>query len=372
MPALRIALVITELDVGGAEQSLVRLATGLDRERFLPVVYSLAPLPPAGKDRLVQALRESDVQVHSLRVRRWWQCRRAVAELTRLLRQQEPEVVQSFLFHANTVGAWAARRAHVPHWLLGVRVADPTWWRGRIERWAAGRASGVVCVSQAVADHCRDRHGFPPSKLIVIPNGIEGDLLSRTPPSDSSKPGIASGRKLLAFIGRLERQKDPRWLLEIAHCALPQLPDYELVIVGEGPLRPELERTAGSLPESDRIRFMGWREDAATILAASQVLLLTSEHEGMPNVVLEAMALAKPVVATCAEGVVELLGASSDEQTAAWRDTSAFTAKLVAIARDPARCEHLGRLNQMRAREHFSSDAMVAAYSQLYERLACS
>lgn len=370
MPALRIALVITELDVGGAEQSLVRLATGLDRERFSPVVYSLAPLPPTGKDRLVQALRDSDIQVHSLRVRRWWQCRHAVAELTRLLRQHEPQVVQSFLFHANMVGAWAAKRAHVPHWLLGVRVADPTWWRGRIERWAAGHASGVVCVSQAVADHCRDRHGFPASKLIVIPNGIEGDMLSAAPPVNPSVLGIAPARKLLAFIGRLERQKDPRWLLEIAQHALRQLPDHELVIVGDGPLRPELERTAGTLPESDRIRFLGWRADATNILAASQMLLLTSEHEGMPNVVLEAMALAKPVVATRAEGVTELLGAASDVQSAGWRDTSDYVAKLVAIARDPALCEQLAKSNQARVREHFSTGAMVAAYSRLYERLA--
>jgi glycosyltransferase involved in cell wall biosynthesis len=84
------------------------------------------------------------------------------------------------------------------------------------------------------------------------------------------------------------------------------------------------------------------------------------------------MALGKPVMATNVEGVAELLGITADEQAAAWRDTDAFVQKLVALARDPARCERLGTRNQGRAQEHFSAAAMVEAYARLYERLASS
>ena len=368
MSPLRIALVITELEVGGAEQVLVRLATGLDRTRFTPVVYSLAPLPEAG-DQLVRTLAAAGIKVHSLGARRWWHFPAAVRQLKQLLQQQRPQLAQLFLFHANVVGMLAARQAKVPHVLMGVRVADPSWWRGRLERTLASRASGVVCVSRAAADFCRQKHKFPAGKLIVIPNGIDIEHINRTTPCDTASLGIRAGGKLLTFIGRLNRQKDPGWLMRIAQAALPQLPDHELVIAGQGPLRRELEQSIAASPLAARIHLVGWRSDASSILAASELLLLTSQHEGMPNVVLEAMALGKPVMASRVEGVVELLGPAANDQTVAWRDTETFVQKLVALARDRVRCEQLGRANQIRAREKFAIGRMVADYAQLYQGL---
>ncbi|HUE74132.1 MAG TPA: glycosyltransferase [Pirellulaceae bacterium] len=372
MSPLRIALVITELEVGGAEQALVRLATGLDRARFTPVVYSLAPLPTSGQDQLVCTLAEAGIEVHSLGARHWWHFPAAVRKLAGLLTEQQPQVVQTFLFHANVVGVLAARQAKIPHVLMGIRVADPNWWRGGLERALASRGSGVVCVSQSVADFCRQKHKFPAGKLVVIPNGIDADDVSRTVPIDPEMLGIPAGRKLLTFIGRLDRQKDPGWLLKIAQTALPQLPDHDLVIVGEGPLRRGIEESIAASPHADRLHLVGWRGDALSVLAESQMLLLTSQHEGMPNVVLEAMALGKPVMASRVEGVVELLGPAAVEQTAAWRDTEVFVQQLVALARDPARCEQLGQVNQARAREHFSIERKIAVHAQLYEGLTGS
>jgi len=366
---LRIALVITELEVGGAEKCLVRLATGLDRARFSPVVYSLAPLPPAGKDQLVHTLSEARIEVHSLGAHRFWHFFSAMRKLAALFRQQQPQIVQTFLFHANVMGVMAARRTKVPHVLLGIRVADASWWRGALERSLAARASGVVCVSQAVADFCRSRHKFPAGKLVVVPNGIEVESVGRTPPIDLVALGISAGRKLLTFIGRLDQQKDPLMLLGIAEQCLPKLPDHDLVIVGEGPLRQGIERFIAGSSLRDRVHLLGWRPDALAVLAASEMLLLTSKYEGMPNVVLEAMALGKPVMASRVEGVVELLGAAADDQTAECDGNENFTRKLVALAADPARCDRLGRLNQARAREHYSVERMVSAYARLYEGL---
>jgi starch synthase (maltosyl-transferring) len=372
MPVIRVAFVITELEVGGAEQALVRLACGLDRNRFQPVVYSLAPLPPAGMDRLVQALTNVGIEVHSLEASRWWQFPAALRKLADHFGRQQPHIVQSFLFHANVVAALAARTAKVPHILLGIRVADPSWWRGRVERSRAHHASRVVCVSQAVADFCRERHQFPAGKLIVIPNGIDTAVVSSTPPADLTSLGVSPHRRALVFIGRLDHQKDPQWLLEIAQVALPKLPQHELLIVGDGPLRKLLEASASRGGFGDRVHFLLWRSDALTILAASDLLLLTSRYEGMPNVILEAMALAKPVIASRTQGVAELLGPLADEQTAPWRDTQGFVQRLIAMAGDPQRAAAVGVQNQSRAREEFSVAGTVDAYARLYEGLAGS
>jgi glycosyltransferase involved in cell wall biosynthesis len=370
---LRIALVITELEVGGAEQSLVRLATGLDPARFAPVVYSLAPLPSPGNDRLVRELTNARIEVHSLNARGWWHFVPAVRQFRALLRRQQPQIVQTFLFHANVVGLLAARQASVPHVLLGVRVADPSWWRGTLERSLAGSASGVVCVSQAVADYCRQQHRFPAAKLIVIPNGIDVASIASTPPVDLTTSGIPAGKNVLAYVGRLAAQKGTDWLVrDVAPAVLAKLPDHHLLLVGDGPQRRELERIANRGEFAGRIHFAGQRNDALGIMAASQLLLLTSRHEGMPNTVLEAMALGLPVVATSAEGVEELLGEGADAHIASFGDTARFAARVIALAQDPSRRQAAGEYNAARAGDHFSLSAMVGSYARLYEGLAAS
>ena len=131
---IRLALVITELEPGGAERCLVELATRLDRSRFLPVVYSLGPQPPAEKKCLVERLAGAGIPTHFLNLSSPWQYFTAVRKLADYFREQRPQVVQTFLFHANVVGTRAARIAAIPHVATGIRVADPRRWRTALER----------------------------------------------------------------------------------------------------------------------------------------------------------------------------------------------------------------------------------------------
>src|SRR6478672_4816694 len=108
-PPRRLALVITELEPGGAERCLVELATRLDRSRFLPVVYSLGPPPPVTKQLLVERLAGAGIPTNFLNMSSPWQYLAAVRKLARYFREQRPQVVQTFLFHANVVGTRAAR-----------------------------------------------------------------------------------------------------------------------------------------------------------------------------------------------------------------------------------------------------------------------
>jgi glycosyltransferase involved in cell wall biosynthesis len=118
-----------------------------------------------------------------------------------------------------------------------------------------------------------------------------------------------------------------------------------------------------------RVHFAGFRDDVPEILAASDVLVLPSRWEGMPNVVLEAMAAGKPVVATDVEGVGEALGPAAAQQAVRPGHAGAFAAKLNLILDDALLAESLGRENQARARALYSIDAMVAAYQNLYASL---
>jgi len=147
-----------------------------------------------------------------------------------------------------------------------------------------------------------------------------------------------------------------------------ELPEYDLLLVGEGPLKASLEHVANRLCVASRVHFAGWQTEVASIVAASDLLILPSRYEGMPNVVLEAMAAGKPVIATQAEGIVELLGLAALEQTAPVGDWEGLRSRLISLAKDQGLANEVGLRNRGRAQQ-FSFDFMVARYEHLYESL---
>jgi len=370
MAAIRIALCITDLEVGGAERCLTELAARLDRARFEPVVYCLAPQPGDAERSCLGPLREAGVSVHCLGGRSRWQLFWIVLRLARLLRRHRAQLVQTMLFHANVVGTMAARLARVPKVVAGLRVAERgADWHVRWESRLRERVDRHVCVSRDVADFGRFAMRIPEEKLVVIPNGVELARFPAPEPAKLTSLGIWAGRRVVTFVGRLERQKGVRWLIESAPEWLERLPNHDLLLVGQGPLKPELERLTEKLGIPGRVHFAGWRPDVPEILAASELLVLPSEWEGMPNVVLEAMASRLPVVASDVEGIRELLGEGAKLQTVRFGDDRALAERLLRLLSDPHLAAELGAANRERAEQQFGIDRMVAAYENLWESL---
>jgi starch synthase (maltosyl-transferring) len=223
----------------------------------------------------------------------------------------------------------------------------------------------------AVADFSMAEGGISPGKVVVIPNGID---VGRYPvsPADCTQFGIPAGRQVVTFVGRLEPQKGVIWLLETAPKWLGELPQSDLLLVGDGPLRATLAAKARSLGIADRVHFAGWRPDVPEILAASTLLVLPSQWEGMPNVVLEAMASSRPVVSTDVEGVRELLGPLTSQQTIPYGDSQDLATKIVRFLANPSIAAETGVKNRARAEEHFALSSMVTAYEKLWESLLAS
>lgn len=361
-----IAFCITELNFGGAERMLVELATRIDRGRFAAVVYSLAARPAGDDERLALRLEEAGVPVRFFGGSGVRHAPRVLRQLTQALQQQRPAILQNFLWHANTLGTLAGGVAGVPHIVSGIRVTER---RRNPHRWIARRATRLVerhvCVSRAVADFSAREVGLPAERLVVIPNGIEVEQYP-APAADLAALDLPAGRRAILFAGRLSPQKRIDWLLERTPAIFAELPEHDLLVVGRGRELPRLQNLAERLGVGGRVHFLGWRSDLPAILAASDLLVLTSRAEGMPNVVLEAMASAKPVAATEAEGVGELLGPAADEQVAPRDDAAGFVRNVVRIASDAALAERLGGENRARAATEFSLSRMVARYEQLY------
>jgi starch synthase (maltosyl-transferring) len=360
-----VALVITDLNVGGAERMLVALATQLDRRRWRPAVICLDHAGP-----LAGSLRAAGVAVDCLGVRPRRPLR-ALARLAWTLRRQAPRLVQSFLFHANVAARLAAPLAGAPWVLGGVRVAEhEKRWHQVFDRLTARLAAGSVCVSRGVERFSREVVGLAPERLTVIPNGVDPAPFDQVEPLPRSALGVPPGADLVLSIGRLDVQKGLADLLDAAEWVIARRPDWHLVLVGDGPERPWLlARIAARTALAERVHWLGRRDDIPALLATADVLVLASLWEGMPNVVLEAMAARRPVVATAVEGSEDLVAPGRTGWLVPPRDPTALGQALLEAALDPDRRRRYGAAGRARIQAEFSLERMVLAYQRLWAGL---
>jgi glycosyltransferase involved in cell wall biosynthesis len=366
---LRIAFCITELNVGGAERCLVELAIGLRRLGHGPSVYCLGPRPVDGAARLLARLDDAQVPISFFGARGLRSAPRVLRQLRREFRAERPDIVQTFLWHANVLGPLAAWSAGIARVVTGLRVAEPRRrWRWPLERFAGRFADRHVAVSEGVADFARERIGLQAEKIVAIPNGVS---LNKEPVAaiDLSHFGISAKRRAVVFIGRLDEQKGIEWLVERSPDLFARLPRHDLLIVGKGPLEDAIARRIDRLQVADRVHLLGWRDDVAAILAAADLLVAPSQWEGMSNVVLEAMSVARPVVAFDVEGIRDVLGDNSAAQIVDRKNRDAFIDNVTRIAADQLLQHELGATNRDRVESHFRLDQMVAAYERLYGEL---
>ena len=212
--------------------------------------------------------------------------------------------MQSFLFHANVATRLAAPLAGRPWVVGGLRVAErQRHWHLAVDRLTARLSAGSVCVSEGVARFAREVGGLPADRLIVIPNGVDPSPFDAARPTPRASLGIPDAAHLALFVGRLDPQKGVHVLLDAAE-----------VVARAARLAPgHRRRRAGTGPrfdarnDPDCVHWLGRRDDVPGLLKAADLLVLPSLWEGMPNVVLEAMAARRAVVGTAVEGTEDLV-----------------------------------------------------------------
>lgn len=366
-----LAFCITTLHPCGAERQLVELVLRLPTGDFEPHVIVLASQPPANQTELVDKLTACGVPVSFLNARGMLSAPTTIVKLKRYFQQLQPVLVQSFLAHANIAATVAARAAGVRPVVTGIRVAERranlhAWLARRTERWVARH----VCVSHSVAEFAIRDMQLDPRKVVMIPNGVDVETFAQARPLEQRELGLPSTARLVVHVGRLDLQKRIDWLLARFAEALPQLPDTYLLLAGSGPSKVYLTKLSAQLGIVERVRFLGWRGDVPRLLATCDALVMTSAWEGMPNAVLEAMAAARPVLATEVEGVCEVLGNTlAAEQMIGRDDAPLFVERLVCVLHDRHRATRLGQANQARARQRFSLDETARRYLELYREL---
>lgn len=362
---LRIDIVITELDTGGAETFCVELAKYLSGRGHLVRVIAIGPEPPASHDRLYRELVSQSIEIQFLGCRSILDFARATTKLKRLVDQDPPELVQSLLWHANVITAYALSGKSIPL-VGGVRVADPRRWRFCFSRWAAKRMQKIVCVSRSIRDWCEHEEKISSNRLIVISNGVHIESIENRAKESVNHPIWKSEHDLLLFVGRLHEQKGVDVLIDCGDRLLDSLSNFHLVIVGDGPMRSRLHAFWHRSMHRDRIHLIGQSNQVPSWIARSSLLILPTRYEGMPNVLLEAMSIGKSVATMAVQGVDEILGGECSEQSVRpnrWQDWERLVQRL---ANDKKECQRLGERNRERIKKEFGLHEKLAQYESLY------
>jgi len=360
-----VTLAITDLDVGGAERALVALALGLDRRRWTPSVVALG-----GEGALVEPLRADGIEVVCLGIDPQRPLR-AIGKLVGTLRRFQPRIVQSFLFHANVAAKLAAPMSCRPWVLGGLRVAERQKnWHLTLDRLTSRLSTGSVCVSEGVRRFSVREGRLDPDRLIVIPNGVDVARFESAAPVDRRAIGVPLNSVLALYVGRFDPQKGLETLLEAAALVARSRPDWHLAMAGDGPLRSSLLNQANDRPDlAGRVHWLGRRDDVPGLLKTADLLVLPSLWEGMPNVVLEAMAAALSVVATAVEGTEDLVIPGQTGWLVPPGQPEPLAEALIEAAADMTLRLRFGRNGRSRVEAEFTPERVVAAYEALWARI---
>jgi glycosyltransferase involved in cell wall biosynthesis len=362
----KILHLITELELGGAERLLATLLPRLDRARFeasVAYLYGDAPLRPE--------LEAAGLRVTKLDSRGKLDVT-AFSRLVELLRRERFDILHTHLIQADLMGYFAARRARAPvvvstkHNTHYFRSHAP--WLSRLDAFVNRRLTRIVAVSHAVREHYVQTQRLDPARIEVIHNGIELERFRGARPLARSALGLRDDERFVCAVGSLTEKKGHDVLLRAWGDVKNRQPNARLALVGDGPLRAELERTVEALGLRASVSFLGRRPDVPEILRAADLFVLPSRWEGFGIAVVEAMAAGAPVVASSVDGVREIVRDQQDGLLVPPGEAGRLAEAVAALLADPARAKQLADSARQRA-EEFSIQATADRLAGLYASL---
>jgi len=371
-----VAHVITGLNTGGAEMMLANILAHHQQSHFRPVVYCLAEQGP-----IADRIRALDVPVYSLAMRSGIPDPRAIRRLAHAFREEQAAVIQTWLYHADLIGGLAARLARIPvAWgIHNSTLHGNAAGRGlrlviRACRWLSPVVpNAIVCV----ADSAKVAHvamGYPSRKMTVIPNGFD---LTRFRPNPDVRRRIRAELELdgsapvVLIAGRFVPLKNHRLFVEAAGIVATQHPDAQFVMVGDGlgTSNRELAGWVDQTGHSSRFHLLGPQSDMPELLAAADLVALTSNTEAFPLVIGEAMASGVPCVCTDVGDARPLIGDTG--RIVPVGATVPFADALGELIAMPAAKRHaLGCRARAKMEAEYDLARMAARYDQLWQSLA--
>jgi len=361
---IKVLHIIPNFGTGGAERFVVDLLENTDRKKFDVAAVSLY-----GETGTIleKEVRSKNLKVYYLDKHRGLDLS-MIPKLYRLIKHCRPDVVHSHCYVLR-YALWPSIFCHVPvrvHTFRSIAQKEVDWV-GKLIHKIAFTFGGVVpvSISEEVADSVRLVYGAKLQSPVIF-NGVD---TKRFACSNCKKEKQEGGEIILLHVGRFSPSKNHKLLIEAFSYALNQNPNLRLWLVGDGELRPSIEEMVQKLGLGDRIRFLGTRSDIPKLMACSDIFVLSSKWEGLPLVVIEAMAAGKPVVATAVGGVPELVENGLTGLLVPSDNANALAEALLLLAEDPELRQVMGQKGQKKAIDRFDISRTAREYEALYCKL---
>ncbi len=375
---LGVLQLIDNLDIGGAQEVAVTLVKYLAREGHRPVVGTFRDGPlrsdveQLGIPVVLLPRRQHSVLALPLFVRDMLRIRQALAAtidrygidviqthllrsldfLTTTLQNPAGHPLVYLTFHNSD---FTLRREHLPRhvWLLKPKQVVYRL----LYQLTSTRVNGLIAVSDDVQSSILSRIGRLDDKIVVIANGIDVDRFTGSVDRHGARAdlGLDPNAVVIVMVAKFKEQKGHVYLIEAAGDVLASHPSARILVIGDGDLRPEMERLVQAAPFADAVRFLGNRRDVARILTASDVFVLPSLWEGLPMALLEAMASGLPCIATAVSGTRQVIIPDVTGLLIPPRDPTALRDAMRAMLGDPEGARRMGQAGQLRVASEFSA-----------------
>ena len=363
----KVMWLIKGLGIGGAERLLELALPYVDNNRF---EYEIAYLLPH-KNALVSTFEKAGIPVFCLNHTKSYDAR-IVPHLVRLFQERQVDLLHLHLPYTGIIGRVASKLAPVK---AVVYTEHNLWERyhwltSTANRLTFGYNDAVIAVSDEVKHSIESKYktnGKP--KLCTILNGVDADQLavdSQGSHEVKQEFGIPDNHRLVVHVANFTPKKRHEDLVQAARLVIDQEPQVSFLLVGQGPLEPDIKAQVKNLHLENNVIFAGFRTDAPRIIGSADVFVLPSQFEGLPIAMLEAMALGRPVIASRVGGVPEVILDGVDGLLIDPLRPDQLAEKLLTVMRTPELREKLSNNAVQKVREHFSVKRMVESTEALY------
>jgi len=366
MRKINVLQLVEGFSFGGAEGKLLELVESLDKSKYNVIVCSL------GLGGILQEKFEKiGVKVKVISRKSKFDCA-FFFKLVKLMREEKIDILQTTLFFADFIGPIAAKLAGVRVTLAWETISAPEWLLKRrlvAYKIAMKFADKIISVSEATKLWSIEKRGISPEKLVTIPYGVDLQRYNLSPASKKRKElGVSTDTILFGTVARLHKQKGHVYLIEAAKEVVKEIPNVKFVFIGDGELREELEEQVNKLQIADYFLFLGFRYDVNELLKTLDVFVLPSLYEGLPNVILEAMACGRSVIATSVDGSPEAIENNITGMLVPPRDPDSLKNAISRLAKDKKLRKTMGNQGRHRVEKYFSLRGQLEKFENMYDQ----
>lgn len=361
---MKVFHLITGLTIGGAEKMLLLTLPKLAEQQM---VCSIIPRQKIGEE-----LEALGTAVHYLNLRSLFDIR-APYKLWRLLRRERPDILVTYLLHADIMGRIIGRLASVPVIVSSLRCAHKDKpWLVKLSRWTVPLAHHFVAVSSSVQRWAEQQLRVPADKITVIHNGLVVPTLPTNVMKQQLKQRLQlpADHDIVTYVGRLDPQKGLEYLLT-ALALLPETIHQQLTVllVGDGPSRASLQQQANNVGLGSLVHFLGFRRDVTDLLAVTDIFVSPTMFEGISNAIMEAMSLAKPVITTDIPENRELIDSNQNGILVQVCNSTALAQHIESLLQHPIERDRLGQNARATMLRQFSLEYTLERLNQLFREL---